>query len=290
MIKDYDVLFSMATMNALTYSYISKFIRQVRIPHVILDIATPRFIGKSVSRRNFMKYILSNVDRVISLMSATTAFWSEHMGFHNKAIFIPQSVNPDLFVPNFQSKGNYIITVGRAGRDYATLFSVIKNLDVKSLVVIGSDLMQTKYEKILLRFKLNPIPNVRIVREVPYRVYKALIADSKFVVLPLLDIPYGSSGTTVLLESMAMGKAVITTRVHHTIDYVEDWKTGVFVEPNNPKDLSEKIIYLSESDSEVKRIGMNARRAIEEKFNERKMALSIEDVLVDASHDDKGPG
>jgi glycosyltransferase involved in cell wall biosynthesis len=287
-IRNYDVLLSMGTMNSLTYSFICKFVQQVRIPHVMVDIATPRFVGKSVFRRSFIRLFLSSVDRIVCDVSSKVIFWSRYMGFpSNKVIFIPEAIDPSLYRPNFLGKGDYLISVGRAARDYKTLFSAIRNLNIKLIVVMGADPFQSNVERKLFHSKIqHPFPNVTILREVPPQLTKKLIADSRFVVLSLSsDVPFGSGGITVLLESMAMGKAVIATRVHHTIDYIENFKTGILSEPNNPADLRNKIIYLLENPSEIERIGKNARKAIEERFNERRYALDIENVLIDTIND-----
>jgi glycosyltransferase involved in cell wall biosynthesis len=64
---------------------------------------------------------------------------------------------------------------------------------------------------------------------------KAAIAALDVTVLPTtLPEPFGG----VVIESMAMGKPVIGTRVGGTVEQIEDGTTGILVEPEDPEGLA----------------------------------------------------
>jgi glycosyltransferase involved in cell wall biosynthesis len=64
---------------------------------------------------------------------------------------------------------------------------------------------------------------------------KAAIAALDVTVLPTtLPEPFGG----VVVESMAMGKPVIGTRVGGTVEQIEDGTTGILVEPEDPEGLA----------------------------------------------------
>ena len=70
----------------------------------------------------------------------------------------------------------------------------------------------------------------------------------------------------VLLEAGALGKPVIATRVGGVPEVVMDNETGVLVRPEDPAALAAAIIKLLENRDLAHRMGMNARRRVEERF------------------------
>jgi len=116
--------------------------------------------------------------------------------------------------------------------------------------------------------------NVKFYPFVARPKLKDFISHSRFAVLPL---PYHahSHGQFSLLESMAMGKAVIVSRVPGITDYVEEGKTAILYEPYNAEDLKEKVQFLLSNPQEAKRIGREARRVVELRYNEEIMARGI---------------
>jgi glycosyltransferase involved in cell wall biosynthesis len=109
---------------------------------------------------------------------------------------------------------------------------------------------------------------------VPINKLKEFIAKAKFIVLPLINLPY-AHGQMTLLQSMAMGKAVIVTKVPSTVDYVNDNEDALFVKLNDTDDMKTKIEYLLNNPFEIKRLGENARKSVENKFTNLHMAESI---------------
>jgi glycosyltransferase involved in cell wall biosynthesis len=82
-------------------------------------------------------------------------------------------------------------------------------------------------------------------------------ASLEVSVLPTgLPEPFGG----VVIESMAMGKPVVGTRLGGTIEQIEDGVTGFLVEPNNPQELASAIERLL-TDKELRmQFGENGRK------------------------------
>jgi glycosyltransferase involved in cell wall biosynthesis len=102
--------------------------------------------------------------------------------------------------------------------------------------------------------------------QVPY-----YYAASDIVVVPSLQEAWGLVAT----EAMASGKPVIATNVGGHPDQVIDGFNGYLVPPRDPKAIADKILYLLENPSEIKRMGYNARRLAEEKFDIEKRINKI---------------
>lgn len=102
-----------------------------------------------------------------------------------------------------------------------------------------------------------------------------IIAAADIYVLPSLweGLPIA------LLEAMAMGKAVIGTRVDGTREVIQDRQNGLLVETVNlVPDLEEKILLLSRDNTLKQSLQLNAMATINERFNAVCMTRKIEDI------------
>ncbi len=273
-INNYDFILSTSTMNGLTLSLIQKLgNRLIKPEHIMLDIALLRMANKSSPfHQRLFRFILSPVKKILCYSNIQKKALMELLGFHGKIEFIPFGIEPSKYTFNDKNNGNYVLCVGRAGRDYETLFKAINNMKINVIIVTGKDPISTN-EKIQKVYD-----NVEVLNEISHEEYKKLVANSQFVILPLEDTLY-PTGQTVLLEGMATGKAVIATKTAGTIDYIENGKTGYFVEPYNADDLREKISYLLENPLEAKRVGENSRKAVEDNFTMDDTIVAIMNVL-----------
>ncbi len=86
----------------------------------------------------------------------------------------------------------------------------------------------------------------------------------------------------VLLEAMAAGKPVISTRVGGIPEVIGDEVTGLLVPPGDAKALSEAIIYLLTHPEEAKRMGDEGRVLCQEKFSTETMVKRIEELYESA--------
>lgn len=102
--------------------------------------------------------------------------------------------------------------------------------------------------------------------DVPF--YYAL---SDIVVVPSLQEAFG----LVVSEAMACGKPVIGSKVGGIPDQIIDGYTGFLVEPKDPLKIAERILWLIANPEEAKRMGINGRRIVEEKYDIEKRAENI---------------
>lgn len=84
---------------------------------------------------------------------------------------------------------------------------------------------------------------------------KEFIAFSNLIALPFKIVP--SDVPTSILESMAMGKTVISTALDGIPELLEDGR-GFVVQPNNDEDLAEKIIFSIQNRDLTKSMGKKA--------------------------------
>lgn len=270
-IKQANAVISMSTLNALPTILFKKL--HVKIPrHIMIDIGLPRILTpRNAFLKPFIGYVkkfFNNVDAVICFSRSQELYWRKVYGYE-KIYFVPFGINPNEYQPHFKV-GSYIFSGGRSDRDFDTLIKALTLLSkpIKAFIVYGRETVTFKNP--ILTTKTANKPYMKILYEIPHKAYIKLLQNAAFVVLPLRKVYY-ATGHTALLEAMATGKTVIVSRIPSILDYVEDWKTGITFEAGNYKDLKNKIEYLLEEPEEIIRIGINARKSIEQHFNLKTM-------------------
>ncbi len=179
-----------------------------------------------------------------------------------------------------------ICSAGLEFRDYPTLIEAVRGLDVQ--VEIAAASFWSDHRSISPREHLPP--NVHVSAH-QYLSLRHLYAASRFVVVPLLEVQ-NQAGITVILEAMAMGKAVIVSGTQGQTDTVRDRRnqgygrikraifpgfleapdvpedlrrlpTGFYVTPGDPAELRKAITYLLAHPYLADELGRNGRRVVE---------------------------
>lgn len=142
--------------------------------------------------------------------------------------------------------GRYICALGSQGRDYATLFAAIKKLPHIKLFIVATPDSITG---------LTIPDNVKVLTNIPLAHAQNILAHSAFMVLPLRDsqVPCGH---VTIVSGMFFNKAMIVTNSLGVHDYIKDDETGVFFEPKNAGDLSEKIQSLWDDQLKIDRLSL----------------------------------
>lgn len=143
-----------------------------------------------------------------------------------------------------EPNGSYVFAAGRTGRDWRTLAEAVRGLDIRVTVVCAG------HDAGVIAFPAN----VTVLTDVPYTVYRELLEGAAVVAIPLEPHVY-SSGQVVILEAMGLGKAVVTTRVVGSEDYILDGIDGVLVDPGDAAGLRAAISDLAASHPRQRAIG-----------------------------------
>ncbi|HEY5993150.1 MAG TPA: glycosyltransferase family 4 protein [Gallionellaceae bacterium] len=103
-----------------------------------------------------------------------------------------------------------------------------------------------------------------------------LIAAARIVVSPS-EWPTPLEYST--LEAMSLGKAVLASYAGGNRDVIVDGETGIFFRSGDHADLARKIEALHGDPEKCEQIGANARRSIEEDFNETRYGAELETLF-----------
>ena len=112
--------------------------------------------------------------------------------------------------------------------------------------------------------------NVNIVGEVPDA--KEFVKNNDIAVVPLLS---GSGIRIKIIESMAMGKTVVTTMVGAEGIQYSEYENIIIAD--SPSKMVEVICKIVKEPQEAQRIGCNARRLVEDIYDNKKI---IERLLL----------
>lgn len=160
------------------------------------------------------------------------------------------------------------LSEGKGGRKAIEALSlVVKDVPEAVLLVAGktdwySDLMLKEATKLGVGGQV--IFTGWLTGRALYEVYNGV----DVVIVPSLSL---DALPRVVLESMALGKAVVGSQFGGSGEVIEDGVSGYIVNPFNPEEIAEKTVVLLEDDELRERMGRRAEERIRNDFNLDKM-------------------
>jgi glycosyltransferase involved in cell wall biosynthesis len=212
-------------------------------------------------RRLYFRFVFSIVDRVICYSRLEV---KRNQDFFPRAraqfVYIPYGLHIHGRDLPLNSADNavtpYILSAGRSGRDYATLFEAVTSLPIELHVLCDSSSALTG---------LNIPPNVKVLRSCYDAEYVDQIRNARFVVIPLgvADI---SAGQMVLIQAMAFAKPSIITRTATVEEYVTNGEQSLLVAQNSAAAMREAIQRLLSDQALAERLSANAIATYDARF------------------------
>ncbi len=241
----------------------------------------------SVPKKALMLDILrlqSHIDGFIVYSSWQKRFIQDRWRVKDdRVLFTPFMVDDVFFTPDKAEPGSrqrpLICAVGLERRDYPTLLKAVDGLEIDVVIASASPWSKRKDTTAGQR-----IPDNVTVRKFDQFALRQLYADARFVVMPLEPVEF-QAGVTAILEAMAMGKAVICSRVPGQADVIVDGENGSYVMEGDPSALRDEIARLLDHPEEASRLGANGRRLVELEMNLDHYVDRLADFLKEAPRD-----
>jgi len=207
--------------------------------------------------------LYENVDRFIVLSQFSKERFIRYGLPEDKLIFLPNYLKIPSLTEN-NDKDRYILFFGRLSdkNGIFTLIRAMKRLPEVKLLVLGEGEQQ---ELILNYIRENGMENVKILGFKQGEQLRKLIQDSYYTVFPN---HYYHLCPMSVLESFAFGKPVIGSNLGSIPELINDGIDGLLFEPGNVEDLAEKIKYLYHHPLLAQKMGISARKKVEEKYSE----------------------
>lgn len=164
--------------------------------------------------------------------------------------------------PAPESSSDYVLYFGRlaANKGIEVLLEAMQGLDCK-LLLIGDGPLSSRVEEWC---KMRRAPTERIAFVSAREQLQKYIQASRFSVVPSL---WYENQPAAILESYAMGKPVIGSRLGGIPELIEEGHTGLLAEPGNAADWQKKIRFLMDRPALCRQWGRNGKRKLCQGFS-----------------------
>ncbi len=257
--------------------------------HCDLDLPIP--LGSAVTdlySKIVTTYAVNYVDRLImtssSYAATSTAMWSAPMDI------IPNAVDHERFNPNLDGDvirerhdlggKKVVMYVGRLrfhkGLEYFVEAAKWTPSNAVHLVVGEGDML-SRLRSLVKVYNLEK--KVMFAGRVSYADLPLYYAACDMLVLPSVSRleAFGIVG----LEAMATAKPVIVSDIPGVRAVIKNRETGLLVEPFDSRDIAKKINFLLENPELRRKMGLKARKRVEQRYTWEKVSRRIESVFQD---------
>lgn len=206
----------------MTFAYLARLIIGEKLKIVYFDLILRKpagLVGKLAAK--LRKKLLTAPDLFICIHKDTTGY-AQYFGVEkSKCVYVPFKANNfDLLGEFISVDGDYVLSLGASHRDYKLLVDAVRGLPINLKIVLPLANIKVHNANIA---GIELPPNVEHIAEpVGRHRWSKYMAESRFVVVPLLPGVLQPAGISVYLEAMALGKAVIVSRSSSTEGILTD--------------------------------------------------------------------
>ena len=224
--------------------------------------------------RWFEMQALKNADHILAASAFTAKLTKAIFELKNEIQVIPNSIDTELFKPvQIPEVSNRILYYGSVIRKKGVLeLAEICNLVFKEnasarLILAGNDVKDVftgrSTQELFIEVVKSKFHNqIEFKGLLPYKAVQEEIAKASVVVLP----SFAEALPMTWIEAMAMEKALVTSNIGWANEVMIDGETGYAVDPKDHQAYSDAILQLLDSETLKKRMGINARKRVTEKF------------------------
>lgn len=267
----FDLVIAYEPRIGFFYGFLRKILK-IGKPMILFQVILPEyktFVGKI--KFAFEKFSVGGLDILIVNSSFEKDLNKKRFGV-DKFTFIPLHADPENIFTYSSREDDFIFTGGGAERDFSTLINVAQEINKKFTVITFS-------KSLLSNLKIPE--NVSLYYKVPQEKFIRTMAKAKIVVIPLLPTRK-AAGQYMLLQAMALGKAIVISDNPSLRNYVENGKQAILVPPEDPKALKSAIFKLLKDPLLRRTLGRNARLRVREKSSFAKYDRHIEKLIKKA--------
>ena len=229
-----------------------------------------------------MRIIQRGIDRIIVCAPRQRRFVEQKLGLPvDRFVDVRFGADTRFWRP-MTGAGDLICSVGQEMRDYGTLLEALRPLDIPCHIAAGSGIFNTTSDKWWrATVSEQPLPDGVTVGMKTFVELRALYAQSRFVVVPLLPSD-SDNGITSILEAFAMGKAVICTDTAGQIGVLEEGVNCLRVPPFDVEALRAAIVELWSDPEMCRRLGAAGRQLVEARHSNEQWIAGVSRGIEEA--------
>ena len=205
-----------------------------------------------------VQYIDESKVTMISNMSKIDEFWPRERNIEMMKSF---DLSPESFkVIHFGSLG-----LANGAKYIVEAAKILKNNTEIVFLFVGGGSMEAE----LVDFcKENELSNVKFLGRFSLKDTSEIVNFSDVSIVSFLDLPIlYTNSPNKLFDSLSAAKPIIVNSAGWTKDLIEDNACGYYVNPNNPNELVEKLLFLRSNPDIVQKMGRRSRKLAETKYD-----------------------
>ncbi len=238
---------------------------------------------RNIAPKQCEKLLWRVSDRVICNARVSSEKLVGHYGVPEERVaYVPNAVDTDYFCPDpdARAKDPTVVYIGRlvAEKDPLNLIEgfrlTAEDAPEVRFEMIGDGYLRKDVEARIREYGLESrvrlIPGTNDVRTHLRKAWVFVLASKS------------ESSANVILEAMATGLPIVATRVGGLPELVVDGKTGLLVEPGNPRRLADSLTRLLRDEPVRASMGAKARERAIARHSMQAVTRRTEQVLLDA--------
>lgn len=267
--KDYDLIF----IPFIEFSFVIAFLKILRffrkpviaITHYAYEIPKGKFLRK-IKALGIRFVYFKGTDQIIFYNKPLINKSVEQFIKGRSVLIDSWGVDNDFFEAFSKSQINtptsdYVYSTGGSFRDFTTLINAFYDIDFNLKITTAGNSK-------ILRHPINPNIEIEYLPFGSTSLIRDAYYNSMAVAIPLKKAPrLDTSGITVLMEGMAMGKPIITTYNEAYPFDVEKEKVGLNVGYGDSRGWKDAINYLIENPTLAKEMGKRGQNLVKNRYN-----------------------
>lgn len=234
------------------------------------------------------------VDRWVAVSREVATFWQQEFRLDpTRVIVVHNGIDTARFHPDAARRAEVrqrlglppdallMVAVGRLDRDkgfhiaIAAVQSLLSRLPHLRLFIAG----EGSFGATLRKMAASSGEAIMLPGYVPNHELGGVLAAADLFLMPTLC---NEGLPMTIIEALACGLPILSSRAGGTVSTVEDGRTGLLLPPGDVSALSQAIERLVTHEAERLAMGQEARRVAQERFSQEHMVAETERVLEEA--------
>lgn len=271
------------------------FIFEVRdlwpeVPIQMGGIKNPIFIRLA---KWFEKTVYFNSSHIIALSPGMANGILEYNISESKTSIIPNMAKIDEFYPRLKNKSLMIQlglkqesfklihfgSLGVANGAMSLIHSALllkNNPDIEFIFIGGGATEKSLIDKC----KESNLTNVHFLGRFSMDKTSEIVNFCEASIVSFLDLPIlYTNSPNKFFDSLSAGKPLIVNSAGWTKEIVEKYNCGYYVNPKDPQDLVNKLLYLKENPKKIIEMGQESRKLAENKYDKTILCQEFADIV-----------